>query len=363
MKISASQIANWATSGEAQRELPRLIRKLIHTTGTVTQISVAAGDATSQPGFDGELYSENGNAWVPAGHSVWEMSCRGDVGTKANEDYDKRLDEMNASDRATRTYVSVTARKWNNRSKWRAEKKLLGDWADVRAYDAHDLEEWLEQSPAVALEFSESLGLSGAAVESISRYWSSWSSQSDPMISTEAILTGRNDAAEDLSKRAKKHLTEYANAPLSVKADSVEEAVAFIAASFLEHDELSTVSVVVTEESGWRFVDKNEQIRIAIAARPEIARSPSSRDELLIVVPYASGDMSGHFQGVAGKADDVTARLERPDHTEFDEALKTLGFDENDARRLSSTCGRSWTVFRRNYARNPAIRRPAWLVD
>ncbi len=361
MKISANQIAEWAKTGEAQRELPRLVRKLIHSVGTVTKISVPAGDAISQPGFDGEVFSENGNAWVPKGHSVWEMSCRADVEVKANEDYKKRIAGLNSSDLGTRTYISVTARKWSNRVKWQQKKLAEGHWADMRAYDAHDLEEWLEQCPAVALELAEALGLSGPGVESPGRYWNCWSTQSDPKLSTTAILAGRNKAAEGLVSQAEKHLNENVNEPLSVKADSVEEAVAFIVGTFLEHDELSAATVVITDENGWRYVEKNEQIRIAIAARPEIAASPTSRNELLLVLPYASGDMSGHFRGVAGKAEDTAVRLERPNHGDFDEALKSLGIDENDARRLSLNCGRSWTVFRRNHAKNPTIRRPAWL--
>ena len=161
MQITAKQIADWADTSEARGELPRLIRKLLHATGTITQASIPAGDSVTQPGFDGEVFSETGNAWVPKGRSVWEMSCRNDVAKKADQDYDKRVSQASSAEREKLVYVSVTARRWANKQNWLEEKVAKGDWCDVRAYDADDLEQWLEESPAVALEFGETLGLNG----------------------------------------------------------------------------------------------------------------------------------------------------------------------------------------------------------
>src|SRR3546814_10091367 len=87
----------------------------------------------------------------------------------------------------------------------------------------------------------------------------------------------------------------------------------------------------------------------------------SLRDGLAVVVPYASGDMARLFAGVASKLDDNELSLERAIHYEFEKALALIGVEGNDARRLATLCGRSWSVFRRQHAVNPAIRRPAWL--
>lgn len=361
MKITANEIARWSTTAEAQGDLPRLVRNLIHTTGTVTKISVPAGDSTVQPGFDGELFSPKGSAWVPADLSVWEMSCQADVGTKATADYKKRVEQFSAGERAERTYVAVSGRKWNGKSRWQREKTRSGEWRDVRAYDACDLEEWLEQSPGVALSFAEQLGLTGPGVESLSAYWRKWSAQCAPPITIGAISAGREDVTKSILEQLHRYAASGSSELLALKADSVEEAAAFTCACLLEDPILSVSTVVVTEKGGWRFIDANTQITIAIAARPELADTPSSRTGLTVVIPYASGDMSGHFQGAAGKADDSITRIERPDHSDFDKALVDLGIDENDARRLSSLCGRSWTVFRRSHAVNPSIRRPGWL--
>ena len=359
--ITARQIADWAATGVAQRELPRLVRRLVHTTATTTQITMPAGDSTCSPGLDGELFSHDGNAWVPKGHSCWEASCRQDATVKANEDFAKRVGEIAQLERATRTYVAITARKWPQKAKWATGRRADGQWLDVRAYDADDLEQWIEQSPAVALAFGEELGLSGPGVTSLGAYYKVWSGQCAPVILATAVLAGRDRQAQRILKQCNAATNQAGSSPLPVKSDSVEEAVAFVAAALLTDANLADRSVVVTDVSGWRFVEKNTEIRVAIAARPELAEAPCNRDGLVLVVPYASGDMAKQFPGVAGRLDDPETTLDRADHLEFEKALQAIGLDENDSRRLSTLCGRSWSIFRRQHANNPAVRRPTWL--
>lgn len=359
--VNATQIARWAGTTPAQADLPRLIRRLIHGAVTTTELAMPAGDSVTLPGFDGELYSEHGNAWVPAGHSCWELSCRADIVAKANEDYTKRSVALPQNNRATRTYVALTARRWPAKARWRDEKIAEGAWKDVRAYDADDLEQWLEQSPAVRLAFGEELGLSGPGVESLADYLAKWGAQCSPRITSNALLTGRTDQAAKLVQRVRRIRDGTSSEPLAIKADSVEEAAAFAAAAMIEERDLGNVAVVVTSVEGWRFVEANDAIGIAVAATPAIAEAPSVRDRLALVVPYASGDMARQFRGVAGKLNDAELLLERALPSEFEKALQLIGLDENDTRRLSTLCGRSWSVFRRQHAINPSIRRPAWL--
>lgn len=359
--ITAKQIADWAATADAQRELPRLIRRLAHSTASLTQISMPAGDSVSQPGWDGELFSEHGNAWVPQGYSCWEVSCRQDIQPKANEDYEKRSQAVPQEQQQARAYVAVTARLWPGKGKWAAARQAEGSWQQVRAYDADDLEHWLEQSPGVAVAFAEELGLSGPGVTSPGAYFKTWSTQCAPTILASAILAGRDRQKATIIKRCTEALTKPDSTPLPIQADSVEEAVAFVAAALASDNALASKAVIVTDTSGWQFVIKNKEIGIAIAARPEIADAPPARDGLMIIVPYAAGDMKRQFEGMAGRLNDPEIVLDRADHQEFEQALQDIGLDKNDSRRLSVLCGRSWSILRRQRARNPAICNPAWL--
>jgi hypothetical protein len=257
--------------------------------------------------------------------------------------------------------VFVTARRWTAKKKWLREKRGANDWKEIRAYDADDLEQWLEQAPAVALWFAETLGMRGPGVESLDRYWRTWSQQSNPPISPEALFAGRENTREQLIRELREHLEKGKTGPLTTRADSVEEAVAFVCAVILQDENLSSVGLIVTEPNGWHFVDVNPAIKVAIAARPEIAEKPTDRRGLIIVIPYVSGDMAVNYREAAGRKPETGLVLERPRRAEFEKALVELGLDEAEAKRLAESTGRSWTVFRRRCARNPAIRRPKWI--
>src|SRR3546814_8548336 len=74
---------------------------------------------------------------------------------------------------------------WPGKAKWREAKAALNIWSDVRAYDADDIEQWLEQSPAVALAFGGEHGSSGSGVEAVAGYFGRWAGQCRPVISSE----------------------------------------------------------------------------------------------------------------------------------------------------------------------------------
>ena len=121
--ISAKEISEWAAAHEAQSQLPTLVRRAIGQVGSITSISMPAGASVNVGGFDGEVYAEDGNTWVPKGKSYWELSVNGQPRTKAQDDYKKRTNATPEKIRANATYVAVTARKWYRRQDWVKEKK------------------------------------------------------------------------------------------------------------------------------------------------------------------------------------------------------------------------------------------------
>lgn len=355
MRITASQIIDWVNNRakESQTELPRWIRKLCFQSGTTREIAFPAGDSTYRPGWDGKLFSDLGDAWVPSGESRWEIGCDADPCSKAARDYKKRTKETTQTERAVTTFVFVTPRRWLKKGSWVATQRSKGEWADIKVLDADDLEQWLEQTPAIALQFAEHLGLLGPGVESLERYWLGWSEQCSPTITAEAIFTDRNATSEKLQALAGEEEGERPGS-ITLRADSVEEAAAFACASFLEHKEYADQALVVTEVDGWRFVDANSQLKIAIAANNEVAANAAPRPGVLLIIPHAAGDMTGETQG-------QEFLLERPNIYDFEKALVSTGMEESDARRYALSTGRSWSVLRRKRALNPAIQHPAWL--
>ena len=359
MRITATKIAQWAKTARARLALPRLVRKLVHTAGTPLGVAFPAGDSTALPGWDGELLSEEGSPWIPKGNSFWEFSCEAQVTKKANQDYKKRTKQTKSKVRKKSILVVLTAQRWTQKSRWLNARRKENKWRHVRAYDADDLEQWLEQCAPVALEFGEELGLIGPGVESPVKHWEGWSRQSDPHISVDAFFIDRQDAREQFIKELRGGVQAGQPKLYAARADSFEEAAAFACASVVAYPELLAHTIVVTSTEGWRFVETNPSIKIAIAARPEIAEKPTTRNGLVVVIPYAAGDMTGHYRGAAGAHEGV--KIERPRIHEFETALKFIGLDDSEAKRLAAITGRSWSVVRRRHALNPAIRRPTWL--
>ncbi len=357
MRVTASHIINWVDTRakEAQTNLPRWVRRLCFDAEATRQLAFPAGDSSFVPGWDGVLSCDRGNAWIPTGPSRWEIGCDQNVVGKANREYKNRTTQTSPEERLACAFVFVTPRRWTKKSEWIAEQKAKSDWADVRAYDADDLEQWLEQSPSVALQFGEELGLLGSGVESCSRHWQLWSQQCSPAITADALFMDRTEVQQDLVVKIREALSaSTAPNPLAIRADSAEEATAFTVATILMDGDLADHSLVVTDANGWRYVEANPQLKIAVAAYPEVAQKPVLRAGLLVVVPHVTGNLLGNSEA-------AVLVLERPNIYEFEKALVVTGMEESDSKRFAASTGRSWTVLRRQRATNPAIRSPGWL--
>jgi hypothetical protein len=350
MLITERHIVDWADRRRAEGELPLLVRRLIGRAASVTALAMPGGDAVNTPGWDGDVYAETGDTWVPQGRSCWEMGKDKKPAEKAKKDYAKRSGETPADKRREMTFVFVTPREWQGKRKWRDEKAAKGEWRDVKVYDAHDLELWLEHQAAVALWFADLIGVAGPGVEAPAAYWRRWAEQTTPHISRDGFFDGRAAAAERLTELLRTEKGLHA-----LTADTVEEAAAFAVACILAAPDLERRAAVATSGESWRFIDKNPAVDIVVAGDEATARQASPRSDRLIVVGKAAG---GHLRR---PEEHDAGRLPRPDLRAFDQALTGMGVEAKDAQRQAGHCGRSWAVWRRLHADNSALRRPAWL--
>ena len=185
LQFDPSDISNWANLPDANHQLPELIRRLILATiPELSRLDMPSGSAVWLSGWDGQFTADIGNAWVPKGSSAWELSCRGDVGTKANDDYRKRTDPPQGVPGATATFVFVTARQWSGKEQWSEARRADGKWADVRSYDASDLAAWLGEASAVAEWFGGVIGkLPSDGYTTLDEWWENWATIAEPSIS------------------------------------------------------------------------------------------------------------------------------------------------------------------------------------
>lgn len=157
-------------------------------------------------------------------------------------------------------------------------------------------------------------------------------------------------------------LVTRASQPLTLRADSEAEAVAFAAAVIGRAPRLTGSALVVETAEGWRFVEQNPQLRIALCASSALAERAPPRDGLLVLVPHAAGDP--HASGQETSRGHVPILVvPRPSAWAMERALVRLGLDEARAERLTRQSGRSWSVFRRLNANRVPAWRPAWLAE
>ena len=351
MRITATQIEQWADTRDAQGILPILIRRLISATTTITALSMPGGDSVSGSGWDGIVQADKGNIWVPGGSSFWEMGCSSDIITKARSDFRKRNQQISPQEAAQSRFIFVSPRRWPKRDNWLKEARAENIWSDVYAFDADDLETWLENAPAVALWFGELTGHTGAGIESISHFWERWRTQSQFPLTKETLLAGREEEKNTLNG----FLSEKKE-QIIIRADSQEEAIAFACASLIEMGH-ENIAACITTDDGWRFIDKNPSIQLCLAMNSDISRQSRCQPERTVFIPFSMGD-----HNTTGNKRSDTITLERLTRSDFEEKLIALGEEESDARRLSRTTGRSWSVYRRLRARNPTISSPVWLT-
>lgn len=249
----------------------------------------------------------------------------------------------------------VTPRRWPGRKDWEAAAKAKKQWRDVRAYDADNLEQWLEQSLAGGAWFANETERPAKNVRSLDKCWAAWANVASPPL-TAALFGSAIDAAKRIFLA---RLTKQPERPVVVAADSVEEALAFLSHLFAEHggSELAAFRdrVMIFDKPGeLPRLAQSAQPFIPVAPTREVERelAPFSRSMHCIVVCPRNA--------VNAEPDFV---LEPTDYETFRKGLEAMGKCRDEISVLASESGRSLTVLRRRLSNVPAVRTPVWAAD
>lgn len=248
--VTARDLDGWCTDERSPFTLPIIVRQLILATTPVTEITMPARVGVRQRGWDGLVRSGVSDPHVPRGLSGWELGTGAPPRDKAQRDYRNRTRNPCGVDPVTTTFVAVTSRIWPEKTSWRDARRKDGKWADVRAYDALDLEIWMERVPSAHVRISEILGREPRDARTPDAWWTTWSRQTDPVLPRTFLLAGRDAAAADL-------IQALLQPPqvITVTAASQTEALAVVCASLV--DDGSNVApfraraLVVSGEGAW----------------------------------------------------------------------------------------------------------------
>ena len=350
--VDATDLVAWANRLDAQAFLPMLIRRLILATTTqVRHVGVRSGEGVQLAGWDGIVIAATGNAFVPKGASVWEMGTNQNPRSKAQDDYEKRTRDSQGIDPAQTTFVFVTPRRWSGKEAWATDRRAEGFWRDVSAYDADDMETWLETAHAVHVWLSVRLGTHPKDAVDLESVWGDWSQATDPPITMQFVLAGR----DRLANKVIDWLLKSSETTLALRAESCQEALAVFAAIVLdysgsEREWLLARIVVVDNVATWNALSlSNEPLILIPRFEDDAALGRAKRTGHRVVVVLGAESTSGSSEEVR--------RLARG---KAEEALRAMGIKENKVLSLATLARRSMTCFRRALAVRPEIQRPQW---
>lgn len=373
MYVTAQDIEN-CFDNTKDHIFPELIKRLVACTIPTTFLvknDFLYDFKINNKGDDGVVInsSKTNNNYVPQGTSYWEVSVqKSDITNKANKDYKKSLSD-HENDAGNCSFVFVTSRIWkgkNSKKKWLSHEKRK-KWKEIKAYDAEDLAKWLneESSKPVKFWFQILSSKRSYGLKTIDELWNEWARQSDPEITMDAFLHGREAEKNDLNIHLSKDdelkiLDENSNIKtndsgktkyISIKAETDLEACAFATAVILEHSDqnLKNRTVVIYDHQGWQRVHSNSHdIHVVIVTKSELAQSTSGFDKI-VIVPSTKNS----------KSDEKCITLNNYDFEKALEKILLKGSHQEASRKV----GNSWSVFRRIYSINPATRNPEWTKN
>ena len=251
----------------------------------------------------------------------------------------------------------VTPRHWPGKTAWANEKGRLGAWKDTRAYDASDLEQWIEQSVPVQIWLAERMGRPAAGYRSLFRFWMEWASTAEPALSPRLFAS----AVEGHSGRFREWLAEPPTRPFTIAADSGDEAIAFLACLMGREGGLDAAG-----DRGIVFDAPGALHPLASAAPGAFVAVAGARE---VETVFSGLCRSIHCvapcprNAVVATDPPVDVVLDLPGHEDFRKALAAMGIRGGRADRLALESARSPTILRRRLSVVPAVREPDWGRD
>lgn len=349
--ITTTNLAAWAPKNDCRENFPLLIRKLIRASSPqISKIQFPSGDNMNLSGWDGILECNSETTYVPSGISVWEIGTGKDYEAKAEKDFRKRSKNSLGFISTSSTFVFVTPYIWEKKNQWIEKKRKENAWLNIEVIDGILLEEWVDWVAPVGIWLAKYLEIAPTKVSSLDDFWNEWSKNPNYEISIQLVTAGRSKEVNQLKDFLLKPPACYI-----IKASTIEESIAFIAAGVYEMNEsdqedIFSRTVIIKDESSLREIIV-------------------SRNHYILILPFETGGLenkavlNGHHvilpvdnSYTMNNSDKIN--LPRIRRIGFEEGLKKMGFSSSEAANLAVDSGQSLSVLRRKLQFNKD--QPRW---
>jgi hypothetical protein len=250
---TATDLDLWAKRLDAEGALPELLRFLCFATlSAPRRIDFRANEGIRVIGPDGWTETDHGNAFVPDGKAIWEVSVEKAIDKKASDDYRKRTNDRSIRKKKQTAFVFATLRRFPNKEKWSERREVQKQWESVRILDGDDIEAWIDQAPAVGAWLAQRIGKYSPGVLPLSDFWENWKGSTEPGLDSKMSLESREKAVDEI-----KRWLSGGPSSLSVRAESVDDALTFLGsvAEQVGEDEkyrIHSRTLIVESEEAWR---------------------------------------------------------------------------------------------------------------
>ena len=354
MEIDRKNIEDWAKQYSSQSDFPLLVSMMVYATLVPGDYSfIPWGSAVNIGGWDGLVCSEKGSGFIPAGRSIIEFGTNTDYKTKAEKDYNNRIDgKGEVIDKSQTTFVFMTPRCWKGCEKWQEEKKKEKVWKDVRVYDSRGIADLLKNMKSVSSWLARKIGLCPErGVVDAERSWIEGSHSPVIKLNPRFFVAGRFEQVASLEK------TITAEIPIvGVLASSKEEALDFILAAGMSfsgdnYRRFQSKALVVTDSDALRSLPANQHLIIIPTfedARPLYAMALAGN---CVLIPL----------GADTDYQQEKIELTRPDKQELVSALEECGLDHDRADNTVRDATCSITAIKKSLGF--FVQRAEWLND
>ena len=353
MLLDRSQIEQWADTYNAKGDFPLLIQKLVYASTTgLTKCNIPFGSAVNLGGFDGEVESIQGSAFIPQGICILEFGTNTDFKTKAEGDYATRSEnDYEGLNKSETTFIFMTPRCWGNKKDWEEEKKKDGIWKDVRVYDSTLLVQWILSVPSVDIWFSQLVGMPANNLISGSERLKELLEWKDIKLDASFFTAGREDIAMQLKDSlCSQTIRAY-------RASSKEEAIGFILAAGMlfpenEQKDFYARTIVVDDKAAFRHMGIQKGV---------INLVPEFDDPSVLFQAVANGKIVLVPLGPGDDFNMEAVELPSPDRFRLEDALMKSGIDEEKSKRLVKDCSCNLTMIKKSLGF--PIFRVDWLLN
>ena len=353
MLLDRSQIEQWADTYNAKGDFPLLIQKLVYaSTPELTKCNIPFGSAVNMGGFDGEVETTQGSAYIPKGKCILEFGTNKDFKTKAEGDYTTRSEnDYEGLNKTETTFLFMTPRCWGNKKDWEEEKKKEGIWKDVRVYDSTMLVQWILSVPSVDIWFSQLVGMPANNLISGSERLKEFLEWKDIKLDATFFTAGREDIAMQLKDSLSSQTIR------AYRASSKEEAIGFILAAGMlfpenEQKDFYSRTIVVDDKAAFRHMGIQKGV---------INLVPEFDDPSVLFQAVANGKIVLVPLGPGDDFNMEAVELPSPDRFRLEEALMKSGIDEEKSKRLVKDCSCNLTMIKKSLGF--PIFRVDWLLN